>query len=1287
VFKKILSVTTIVSFLFTSIGPITPAHADFILNLPAPGTMVSVSPNFEPALIRGLTVHRDNPFLFDFIVDPGQSKLSGQALKEESDRMIKYFFASLTIPDKDIWVNLSPYEKDRMVPQALGETAMGRDLLAQDYMLKQLTASLIYPQKDLGKMFWDRVYAKAKQIYGTTEISVNTFNKVWIVPQKVGIYEHGQTAFIVEGHLKVMLEEDYLSLTKHNAITNLQSKNDTHKISSQIIRQIILPEIEKEVNDGKNFATLRQIFYAQALAVWFKRNLKQALLNRVYANKGTVKGIDQNDVATNEAIYKQYLKAYKKGVFNFIKDDIDPATQENTPWKYFSGGFFGNGANEQFYPAKTSRRFIIGQESDADIVVSIARSFGDGAMVAHLPREYSAKPMTEELISYLGYKDRFSEFVDFIGKQVEGWEYLRTNTWDAFIMAFRSGKPSWGQVENSLSAIDELSSRLQGDTAFTGSFRQFLREYSENNQEIQDRVRRFNVKPFKVMIKGIHIWSMRRIAYLAERPERIGETDRDDLVGLYEKRLKLLQDNMGLLEQLHGEAFDRVRKKIEELVRQGPQENLRDIHRFNLFYMDQIYLYWVMANLRVSKGWYLPEFVDEPGHFDAPDMVNPFLDEGQVKNSVLLTPEAPFEIILGSNASGKSTTLKAVAFFAILSRLGLCVPSKLKISRYDDVEIRMPGQERALPNNRQILSIIDEAFPVDVDFLAEARQAVGNHTSVMAATHHHEAVDALLADNTLKRHIKALKMLTTVSQERELIFHYTLVPYQVADSDVREHSLIEARRMLKGDGFESLFDAANTFVKGGALAYPKQEFQEDRYRDRYGDRDQGEVEFFQYLQSSGLVDGHYFAFDFTFSDRNFERDIYSHVLLGGINYLSTNRYFQQIDTQEIVEKVVQIRQKMNLPQLQQLHQLITKAVAIIKDEPAYFKKFGTFSSRLEDEALDQGDGLVSVIKQIQELLNSLGVDLYKGGVERFLQEVRDEKVVSISNTKELFMDTLRLLDIINGFAIAVDEKGLSLPQKGEETDALDIQTAKFNLKIHFGQANVLTAGSPVEMEESLKTIEKVMICISHGFFVPATSVVYGEHFEHLKPRALYMQTIRDSKGLSFFQTLLSNLSAVLGSVLYKRNDCLIIDGLYGSNQTMMDILNTMLAIFTGDTKKTMVLGTYQTGWAKRLKEKGALLNIQHATDLAMGSDAAMNVDKAAVAIKPQQVEGGIDLSQQDAAMRVTKDANGGAKVDVDPAEIVRVERYGLSEVDPVIIGMRPADIQSIFGVKILANTP
>ena len=171
--------------------------------------MVNLSPAYEPVIIKGLTVHKDNPFLFDFIVDVGQDKMAGEALKNEGEKLIKYFLASLAIPDKDVWVNLSPYENSKIIPEALGQTDMGRDLLEQDYILKQITASLIYPEKQLGKKFWDSVYTKAKEMYGTTQIPVNTFNKVWIVPDDSLIFEKGNLAYVVKNHLKVMMEEDY----------------------------------------------------------------------------------------------------------------------------------------------------------------------------------------------------------------------------------------------------------------------------------------------------------------------------------------------------------------------------------------------------------------------------------------------------------------------------------------------------------------------------------------------------------------------------------------------------------------------------------------------------------------------------------------------------------------------------------------------------------------------------------------------------------------------------------------------------------------------------------------------------------------------------------------------------------------------------------------------------------------------------------------------------------------------------------------------------------------------
>ncbi len=341
---RLVRILVILTFFIQSLSAAGLVHAapNTVLGLPAPGTIVELSQPYVPTLIKGLTVHPENPLMFDFLVDTGHSKMQGEELKAEGQKLIKYFLASLTIPEDDFWVNLSPYEKDRIVSEGMGQTDMGRDLLAQDYILKQLTASLIYPEKELGKSFWDKVYSKAQQLYGTSEVPVNTFNKVWIIGDRASVFEQGNTAYVADFHLKVMLEEDYLAMQKNKEGRVMAQSADLakpqHSVGAEIIREVIVPEIEREVNQGKNFANLRQVFYSLILANWYKNNLKQALLNQVYSDKGKTNGIESNDKTLNEQIYKQYLAAYKKGVFNYIKEDIDRVSQQPVPRKYFSGG-------------------------------------------------------------------------------------------------------------------------------------------------------------------------------------------------------------------------------------------------------------------------------------------------------------------------------------------------------------------------------------------------------------------------------------------------------------------------------------------------------------------------------------------------------------------------------------------------------------------------------------------------------------------------------------------------------------------------------------------------------------------------------------------------------------------------------------------------------------------------------------------------------------------------------------------------------------------------------------
>jgi len=45
----------------------------------------------------------------------------------------------------------------------------------------------------LGRKFWTEVYKQAQKKYGTTDIPVDTFNKVWIVPEKAVVYENHQS--------------------------------------------------------------------------------------------------------------------------------------------------------------------------------------------------------------------------------------------------------------------------------------------------------------------------------------------------------------------------------------------------------------------------------------------------------------------------------------------------------------------------------------------------------------------------------------------------------------------------------------------------------------------------------------------------------------------------------------------------------------------------------------------------------------------------------------------------------------------------------------------------------------------------------------------------------------------------------------------------------------------------------------------------------------------------------------------------------------------------------------
>ena len=256
---RILSAFIAVTFIFSSIVPPQKAYAQVgpALTLPPPGTIIGLSPNYAPALIKGIRIHADDPLKFTFLINPGEEHFKRQKKRSEYKRMIKYFLASLTIPEENLWVNLSPHEQDRIVDEDFGQTEMGRDLLAQDYILKQLSASLMSPDNELGEKFWKKIRAKAFEEFGTTEVPIDTFNKVWIVPQEAVVYEHDNAAYVIHSHLKVLTDKDYVAMDIRQKSTvtsrlSFEAKHESNLAKEEApARDLSLQNHNQEIEDGK----------------------------------------------------------------------------------------------------------------------------------------------------------------------------------------------------------------------------------------------------------------------------------------------------------------------------------------------------------------------------------------------------------------------------------------------------------------------------------------------------------------------------------------------------------------------------------------------------------------------------------------------------------------------------------------------------------------------------------------------------------------------------------------------------------------------------------------------------------------------------------------------------------------------------------------------------------------------------------------------------------------------------------------------------------------------------
>ena len=353
--KRLPSLFILIVFCFSTLCsyPTFALTAPAELVLPPTGKLLPLSSARPYTVLRGMRINPNDPMKFEFVIDKPKDKAVD---KEEFRRLVSYFMAALTIPEQDFWVNLSPYEQDRVIPDAVAGTDFGRDLLAQDYVLKQVAASITYPETALGKAYWDKVYSEAAKAGLSRNQAINAFSKVWIVPENVEIFEDGTLALVGNAKLKVLSESDYTAMNSSSQIATPREASARNDAADKILKEMVIPALTKEVNTGSNFTQLRQMFHSFALALWFKNKLKDSFF-KYYINQNKTKGIDLSDKTIKDKIYNQYVAAFKTGVYNMIKKESVGANNHSPAQKITKRQYFSGGVNV-YVPGAYTKEFL-----------------------------------------------------------------------------------------------------------------------------------------------------------------------------------------------------------------------------------------------------------------------------------------------------------------------------------------------------------------------------------------------------------------------------------------------------------------------------------------------------------------------------------------------------------------------------------------------------------------------------------------------------------------------------------------------------------------------------------------------------------------------------------------------------------------------------------------------------------------------------------------------------------------------------------------------------------------
>ena len=208
---------------------------------------------------------------------------------------IKFFLIALSLPNDQMWVNLSPdLDETNILGNQLGKTDLGKKFLFYDLLLKKDAQQLMEELQDRFPLL-DNLF----------NISSDVSIRFWIVP----------------GRGMASVGNDFILLRKTPLDVRVEIRNKDGELRKKIealIRKEVLPKLVAKINNSKEYLGLRVIHNSILLAQWYKSYKRDGMFSPLID-----RGIPVGDLVSDKMWFRKwYLKKYLSMYYKHLLSNV-----------------------------------------------------------------------------------------------------------------------------------------------------------------------------------------------------------------------------------------------------------------------------------------------------------------------------------------------------------------------------------------------------------------------------------------------------------------------------------------------------------------------------------------------------------------------------------------------------------------------------------------------------------------------------------------------------------------------------------------------------------------------------------------------------------------------------------------------------------------------------------------------------------------------------------------------------------------------------------------------------